>query len=252
MNKPSISTRLVLRQIPDNAIIVMKQKWRNLLFLHWEFDPEEIQLTLPSGLYVDTFNEKAYVGITPFFLFDVRPVFLPAISLLSDFLEVNVRTYVHDEKGIPGVWFYSLDANQPIAVKLAQQINLPYKKSEIKAEKNKDSQEIFYKVKRKNGSDNLSSEFIYKPDGKEFYAESGSLEFFLVERYLLFSYNNKNKKLNSIQVHHQPYPLNETKLSKWDDNLLKLNGLKSREKPPDHIITSPGVDVDIYNIKSNR
>ncbi len=93
----------------------MYQNWRNLLFLHWEYDVEAIQSTLPEGLRVDTFAGKAYLGIVPFFMEDVHPRFFPTIPGLSDFQEVNVRTYVSDHRGIPGVWFYSLDANQWLA-----------------------------------------------------------------------------------------------------------------------------------------
>jgi uncharacterized protein len=247
MKKPTKAKRIELRQIPDNEIVVMKHKWRDLLFLHWTFDPIKIQATLPEGLYVDTFDGKAYIGLTPFFLFDVRPVFFPSIPFLSDFLEVNVRTYVHDEKGTPGVWFYSLDANQPLGVKLAQQIHLPYKHAEIEA--SKIYEEISFKIKRKNIPDNSASEFSFAKSGEEFFADSDSLEFFLVERYLLFSYDIRSKKLYSLRVHHPPYPLYNTELTKWDTNLLSLAGLEPKKNSPDHIIMSTGVDVDIYNIK---
>jgi len=249
IEKPTVSKRLELRQIPVNQTALMKQKWRDLLFLHWNFDLQEIQATLPEGLYVDTFKEQAYVAVTPFLLFDVRPVFIPSIPILSDFLEVNVRTYVYDKNGTPGVWFYSLDANQPLAVKLAQQIDLPYRYADIKVIRNGGTGELIYNVKRKNTSDALQSEFRYIRKGKEFFADSESLEFFLVERYLLFTYDPLNKKLASIRVYHQPYPLFECELIKWDDNLLKLNGLNTNSLKPDHIICSAGVDVDIYNIR---
>jgi uncharacterized protein len=249
IQKPTLAKRLELRQIPANETIVMKHRWRDLLFLHWEMDPQEIQATLPEGLYADTFNERAYVGVTPFFLYDVRPVFIPSIPLLSDFLEVNVRTYVYDKNGTPGVWFYSLDANQPVAVKLAQQINLPYRYADIKGFKTGSTGEIIYNVKRKNTSDALASEFRYIRKNEEFFPDSESLEFFLVERYLLFSFDLMNRRLSSISVYHHPYPLSSAELIKWDDNLLKLNGLSVNKIQPDHIIFSQGVDVDIYNIR---
>ena len=74
----------------------MYQRWRDLLFLHWEYPAAAIQETLPDGLFVDTFGGKAYLGIVPFFMKNIRPVFLPAVPGLSNFMEVNVRTYVYD------------------------------------------------------------------------------------------------------------------------------------------------------------
>ena len=108
---PSLSNRLALRERPADRGPVMFQKWRELLFLHWEVDPGEIQRTLPSGLQVDTYADKAYVGIVPFYMCEVRPRFCPSLPGLSNFLEINLRTYVYDERGVAGVWFYSLDAN---------------------------------------------------------------------------------------------------------------------------------------------
>jgi CofH subfamily radical SAM domain protein len=112
--------RLALRERPQNHSPVMYQKWRELLFLHWAYDPLIIQDTLPPGLSVDTFAGKAYVGLVPFFMRDIRPRFVPVVPGISNFLEVNLRTYVHDERGVAGVWFYSLDANQWLAVQLAR------------------------------------------------------------------------------------------------------------------------------------
>ena len=115
-----LSQRIALSKKPSKGWPVMYQKWRNLLFLHWEYDAEIIAKSLPKGLYVDTYQDKAYIGIVPFEMRDVRPRFLPAVPGISNLLELNLRTYVYDEDGIPGVWFYSLDANKRFAVYMAR------------------------------------------------------------------------------------------------------------------------------------
>ena len=94
----------------------MHQRWEKLLFLHWTLNPKELQRTLPGGLSVDTWQGEAFVGITPFFMRNVRPPRLPSLAWVSNFQELNVRTYVKDRFGVPGIWFYSLDCNQPFAV----------------------------------------------------------------------------------------------------------------------------------------
>ena len=106
----------------------MYQRWSHLLFLHWRWDPAAIQATLPDGLFVDTHENHAYLGVVPFWMDAVRPRFCPPVPGLSWFLELNLRTYVHAADGTPGVWFYSLDCNNPVAVHLARTLfSLPYK-----------------------------------------------------------------------------------------------------------------------------
>jgi uncharacterized protein len=107
---------LIERQLPLGQSPVMFQRWLHLLFLHWPVEPRTIQSTLPPGLQVDTFSGQGWIGIVPFFMRGVRPVGLPSIVGPSNFLELNLRTYVRDRDGRPGIWFYSLDANQPLAV----------------------------------------------------------------------------------------------------------------------------------------
>jgi len=128
---PTDAKRDEVRNYPDQNP-VMDQKWRRMLFLDWEFDHETIQKTLPPGLTVDTFEGKAYLSIVAFNMEGVKPKLFPSIPGLSNFTEINVRTYVYDAKGVPGVWFYSLDANQYIAVQMARQFfSLPYRYSKI-------------------------------------------------------------------------------------------------------------------------
>src|SRR6476646_375708 len=75
ITRPDIEARRALQREPA-ATPVIYQTWSDLLFLHWEWDPAEIQATLPPGLYVDTYGEKAYVGVIPFRMTDVRASFL--------------------------------------------------------------------------------------------------------------------------------------------------------------------------------
>jgi len=130
---PTASQRLAACERPS-VQPVMFQQWRDLLFLHWEYPAEAIQATLPAGLFVDTFAGKAYLGVVPFFMQKIRPRFLPAVPGISDFMELNLRTYVHDRAGVPGVWFYSLDANQWLAVQVARNFfHLPYEYAKPKS-----------------------------------------------------------------------------------------------------------------------
>ncbi len=105
----------------------MRQRWTGLLFLHWPVEPALVAERLPAGLHVDTFEGNAWLGAVPFFMDRVRPVGTPPLPWLSWFMELNVRTYVHDDHGNAGVWFFSLDCNQPLAVEIARRsFHLPY------------------------------------------------------------------------------------------------------------------------------
>jgi uncharacterized protein len=106
--------RLSVRSRPPGRPI-MYQSWGGLLFMHWPVPARSLRPLIPDPLAIDTLDGVAWVGITPFTTWGLRPVLLPAIPLLSESHEINVRTYVHLD-GIPGVWFFSLDANNPLAV----------------------------------------------------------------------------------------------------------------------------------------
>lgn len=133
MTAPTLNQQLAERMRPAGRV-VMRQQWAHLLFLHWQWDPAEIQRTLPPGLTVDVHDGRAWLGVVPFHMNRVRPAGLPAVPWFSDFLELNLRTYVHDEQGRPGVWFYSLDCNRWLAVKIARTgFHLPYEHAGITA-----------------------------------------------------------------------------------------------------------------------
>ncbi len=239
--------RLKMQERPQHRHPVMVQKWRDLLFLHWEYDPQAIQDTLPDGLSVDTFDGKAYLGVIPFFARNTRSRFLPPIPGFSNYHELNVRTYVYDRNGIPGIWFYSLDANHFLAVIGARLVfHLPYFYASMPAESHPD--EITYTSHRSSIDSRLKSHFQYHPTSDLFIAKPGTLEFFLIERYVLFASSKKNK-LYSGRVWHKPYPLAEVEVSQSNENILRLDGFSNLSSTPAHQIMSPGVDAEIFNLE---
>ena len=242
MITPTTETRLALRHIPRKNS-VMFQQWRDLGFFHWEYDPALIQKSLPKGLTVDTFDGKAYVGIVPFFMDQIRLKFLPPVPYLSWFMEVNVRTYVYDEQGIPGVWFYSLDTNQPLAVSIAHTFfNLPYHHAKMKGRLIDGA--IHYAARRQGTPHESGSYFIYQPTSPVRPTKPESLEFFLLERYVLFSW--RGNRLAKGLVHHIPYSVTSADLEECDARLLLLNGFPDPCRAPDLAHYSPGVSVNIY------
>ncbi len=242
---PTAAQRLAERlRPPGNA--VMRQRWEHLLFLHWEWDPEEIQRTLPPGLTVDTFGGRAFIGLVPFFMNNIRPTALPPVPWISYFLEMNVRTYVSDRRGRPGVWFYSLDCNRPPAVWIARAFfHLPYEHAWMKSRVR--GGEVAYESRRLG--DGRPARFEYAAAGPPESAEPGSLEFFLAERYRLFAHRRRDGRILSGQVHHTPYPLSPANVKAWDARPLILDGFPDPGRAPDHAHYSRGVAVEVFAIE---
>lgn len=242
----NLSKRLEARNRP-NMTPIMHQDWRDLLFLHWKYDVETIQKTLPPGLFVDTFKGDAYVTIAPFWMKNFRVSILPPLPGLSTFVEINVRTYVYDKNGIPGIWFYSLDLNSFIASRGARlAFYLPYFFSKLN--RMEEGNNIIIEGKRKD-LPVASAKFTYQYMNKNgHFAEPNTLDFFLIERYILFSY--RINQLYMSRVHHTPYPLMEANVMQWNDDLLKINSLPVSNKEPDIIHYSSGVDVDVFKLQS--
>jgi hypothetical protein len=243
---PTMNQRIAAAQRPQKRTPVMFQRWSNLLFLHWKISPEIIQSTLPEGLYVDIYDEYAWLGIVPFFMERVRPRYCPTVPGLSDFLELNLRTYVYDRQGRPGVWFYSLDANQVLAVKIAQSIfSLPYVHAEMHAQTDPDSGINF--VSWRSGEP--QQRYQYRMGHTIGPAEPGSLDYFLVERYLLFSHCKRRNRLYVGQVHHKPYTTCMGKVAAYSRDLFELNGFADPARAADHVLMARSVDVSIYGMQ---
>ncbi len=237
--------RLALRERP-NGFPVMRQRWAGLLFLHWPVDPALIAGRLPAGLHVDTYEGQAWLGVVPFFMEGVRPVGLPPMPWLSWFMELNVRTYVHDDRGNAGVWFFSLDCNQPLAVEIARRaFHLPYEHAKMHSEKA--GNHIRYHSRRKT-SGASDAEFIYEIPSATRAAEPDSLEWFLVERYLLFS-TNPCGEVFSGRVHHLPYQIAAGHCDRLSTEPLRLNGFPVPAEPPSSILTAAPVEVKIYPLR---
>lgn len=233
-------------QPPGRA--VLHQRWAELLFLHWTVPAEMLRPLIPPALEIDTFEGRAYVGLVPFTMTGIRPLWSPSFPPLSDFHETNVRTYVHFQGRDPGVWFFSLDAANALAVRLARVwFKLPYyfarMRLELPADRDRDpalrgdsEREAAYSCTRYR-AERLWPEptpaqcaVDYFPTGEVCPAQVGTREHFLAERYIL--YTQSVGRLYSGRVHHAPYPLQTAQVVHLEENLLAAAGLRRPEEPP--------------------
>lgn len=186
---------------------IMRMTWSELLFAHWPVDPQSLTRLLPPGLTLDTRDDKAWIGVVPFLMSNVAPRCFPSIPRLSRFLELNVRTYViHDGK--PGVWFFSLDAENPIAVRFARAtFHLRYMDAAMALAK--DSMTITYQSNRTHrGEPPASFDASYQSSGEIFHALPGSLEYWLTARYCLYTANRRNVLFRG-EIDHPPWSLSK-------------------------------------------
>jgi len=227
--------------------------WSDLLFIHWRVPVSLLQPLLPPELTGDTFDGTAWVGLVPFQMSDVRPWWSIPVWGLSRFPETNVRTYVHYQGKDPGVWFFSLDASNWLAVQLARRgWGLNYQWANMRIERQGARRTYHSHRKAGHGSCHADIE-VGAPysQGRAFeqtqIAEPGTLDHFLVERYLLYA--KRNGVLYQGQVHHRPYPLHVAKVLHLDQQLLMANGIE----PPEaacHTLYSPGVKVEVFPLKA--
>jgi len=242
---------------PKNRRVVMRQRWQDLLFLHWKIPVETLQKLIPPDLEIDTFHGEAFIGLVPFTMRDVRPVPFPAFAPLSNFHEINVRTYVRHQGEKPGVWFFSLDAANRLAVGIARTwFKLPYyfakmslerQQTEGKAEVIRYSSERIQSSKSSEQSPvSAFSHVEYTPTGFPCPAKPDSLEAFLAERYLLYSVANGS--LFRGQVHHTPYPLQPVEIISLSDSLVNAAGVIVPDCPPIAHYAS-GVNVEIFGLE---
>jgi len=222
----------------------LRMRWENLLFLHWAWNAEDIQARLPEGLFVEEFNGSAWLGIVPFLMRNVHPIGLFAVPWLSNFEELNVRTYVRSASGVPGVWFFSLACNQPVAVEIARRgFHLNYVHAKMTAEIDKS---VHYRSERRGFEPGF---YEYPVCGQNpLPALHGTLEHFLVERYVLFS-SDKAGGLFAGDVSHRPYEVEPAEVRAWSFATAVADGFLDPGRPPDHAMIARDVDVRAWPIR---
>lgn len=223
---------------------LLYQRWKEMVFLHWPVDPIVVQRTIPSGLTVDQFEGRAYVGVVAFNVDEARPRFSPALPWLSQFHQVNFRTYV-SLNGRPGVWFYCLHINRLIPTLAARfAFDLPFVHSRVDGGEIGDV--LNYSLSTStNTRMTLSAEHEEEP----FLATPDSLEFFLAERYLLF--RQKRAQFLTGRVAHRPYILHRSSCREWNLSGFDTSGCPLPDTPPPHVMYSPGVRAEIYPLFSD-
>jgi uncharacterized protein YqjF (DUF2071 family) len=229
--------------VPDRPW-VMTQSWEDLLFLHWPIRASMLRTRIPSLLRLDTFGGNAWVGITPFRVTGVRLRGLPALPGLSSFTEINVRTYVR-ANGIPGIFFFSLDADSALAVAVGRLwYRLPYFFAFASAGERRGA---IHFTSRRDHEGAAAAEFAatYRATGSAVRPSPQTLEWWLTERYCLFALDEQGR-LHRAEIHHPPWTLRPAEVMIPRNSLGEAAGLELDAIPPLAHLAEP-IDVSIWS-----
>jgi hypothetical protein len=216
----------------------MHMEWRNLLFVHWRVPAERLRALVPAELSIDELGGSAWVGLVPFTMRAVLPSVMPPVPGLADipavtaFHECNVRTYV-SRNGVPGVWFFSLDAASPAGVWVGRQLfHLRYFHASISV--STDGDLTRYDLKR-NEPPRGGMHCAWRAGQPLPAAQPGELAHFLTERYLLYSMDRFGH-LHQCQISHDPWPLRQATLVALDESLTAADGIVLDGEQPEPVM----------------
>lgn len=236
--------RLSIRARPG-GFPLMHQKWGKLLFMHWRIHAELLRPLIPFQLSIDTFDDSAWIGEIPFTMWDIRASFLPPIPGTSAFHELNVRTYVHFN-GVPGVWFFSLDAASSLAVWGARSFyHLPYFNARMSlAQEGKTITYDSARTDQRGAPAELHARWAIGAPLPQ--SQPDSLEFFLTERYCLYSFHNG--QLYRSRIFHQPWPLQNAGLGSRQSTMIESLGIGQPDGEP-LLHSAEEIAVDIWPLR---
>lgn len=215
---------------PPSRPWLMRQSWRHVLFAHWEVPVDELRQVLPAVLPLDTYDGRAWLGVVSFHIRGARPRWLPPLPWISHFAELNVRTYV-TIGGRPGVYFFSLDASNPVAVRLARLFtHLLYFDAEMSIRLRQGW--IEYQSTRSDPrAPGARFRARYRPRGALFQTASGSLEAWLTERYCLYSVDRQGRVFRG-EIHHAPWPLQPAEAELDENSMAAPLGISLSQRTP--------------------
>jgi len=204
-------------------------RWRELLFAHWVADASVVRALIPAGLQLDLFEERCYIGAVPFLMESVTPRFVPPIPSLRAFPELNLRTYVI-AGGKPGVWFFSLDAGQMLAVRMARHFfHLPYFDANFEIGLTGD-RVTYSAVRTHQGASDARFSATYRPVGPVYQSVAGSLDAWLTDRYCLYA-ADAGKKLYRGEIDHPSWPLQKAEAVIHTNTLGDWLGIEMKQDP---------------------
>ncbi|WP_299216500.1 DUF2071 domain-containing protein [uncultured Aquimarina sp.] len=215
------------------------QEWNSAIFLHWKVDYyDELKKFVPKELEIDLFEGSAWISLVAFSMEKIRPKYLPYFPPISNFNEINIRTYIKSGKKT-GVYFLSIEGGKKISCMIARKISeLPYRYSKMKRRSDSytssnDTFRDLFKIQFKIGEEQKT-----KPN----------LDIWLTERYALFQ--DSKDIMNEYEIHHPEWPLQEIKIEELTVNYPRFKNLL--KGTPNQISYSKGVQVVAWGMHKKK
>lgn len=206
----------------------MRQIWSDLLFAHYPINYDVLRKLVPEALQIDSYDGMCWIGVVPFRMSGIRLRGLPSIPGTNEFPELNVRTYVTID-GKPGVYFFSLEASNLLAVKGAQSIyHLPY--SHAKMTMNSHPFHIEFESTRLQNA-KIALACSYRPISEPFQAAKGSFEEWMAERYCFYTLNSSGTVLR-CDILHEPWTLQKAEAEFTHNSMLLQQGITVESDAP--------------------
>ncbi len=218
------------------------QSWHTMLFLHWPVPEDALRQLVPAELELDFYDDTAYLSLVLFGMQGVRHRCWPR-PLCFQFLEANVRTYVH-RKGVPGIYFFSLDATSRLAVRGARMSwSLPYYHARMNMTCTEE--ETCFELQRRRSD--VRHHVRYRVGDVLGASQPDTLDHFLLERYWLFVPHAG--RICKAQVHHEPYVAQHAELLSLEDRLGVAAGLNPWDSRPSLAHFVKQVDVEVFKLR---
>ncbi|MEG3636679.1 YqjF family protein [Micromonospora palythoicola] len=218
---------------------MLRQRWDDLVFLHWPVAPERVAPLLPAGTRPDTVDGLTYVGLIGFRMVGLGLGLGPGVPYFGSFWETNVRLYSVDGSGRRAVVFRSLDASRLVPVLVARAtLRLPYLWSAMSLER--DGDRLRYRCRRRWPGPAGATSRIEVRVGEPI-AEPTPLEHFVTARWGL--HTRAYGRTRHLPNWHPRWPLHQAELLALDDELVTAAGLPPPQGPPVSVLYSPGVPV---------
>ena len=225
---------------PHTGPWVCAQRWEQLLFLHWAVPVATARALVPDAVEIDTYGGHAFISVLSLRMARVHLRDVVPIPDLSDFPELNVRTYVvHDGK--PGVWFVSLDAPSHINAWIGRHVfHLAYDPAHMRM--TDIGGRIDFQSDRERGTARFAA--TYEPDGASAPAAAGSLEEFLAERYCMYTLDHEGE-LCRADIEHRPWMLQQVSVEVLENDVLEADGLPDLG-PPAHAMYADSLENVVW------
>jgi uncharacterized protein YqjF (DUF2071 family) len=205
---------------------LMAQTWDQLLFAHWPVSLAQLRQVVPAALEIDTFDGQPWLAVVAFQISRVHLHALPAVPGLTQFPEVNLRTYVR-HNGRPGVLFLSLHCPNRLAMALARPwFRLPYHFADVRLADCDSTCD--FASRSPSGADFAAT---YTSTSEPFIAAPDSREAWLTERYCYYTIA-PGGRVYRCDIDHAPWRLTHAEADIQTNTLARPFGLDLPETQP--------------------